>query len=73
MPMVNASAVPSTSTVCSSGRLKPWRCVTARVAKTANSRPSAAPQSESTRLSVSSWRIRRARVAPSAVRTAISG
>ncbi len=45
---------------------------TERTPQYASSRPSTPPASASSRLSVSSWRTSRSRLAPSAVRTAIS-
>ena len=59
-----ASTVPSGASVTS----RSDHAASARVADTAKNQPSAVPADTSTRLSTTSWRKRRARLPPSAVR-----
>src|SRR5207247_2614874 len=63
---------PSIETWCGSGTPGGTSASSTSLPQHANPHPSTPPQRESKRLSVSIWRNRRQRVAPSALRTAIS-
>ncbi len=78
MPAITAVAKTKTSTGMSSptvstrGMSDGPNATSARTPQAANARPAPAPSSASSRLSVRNCRMMRARVAPSAARTAIS-
>ncbi len=72
MAAVNRSTRASTAISPARGRMFGVRFPNRRVPPQASTRPTAAPRLESSTLSVSSWRIRRPRPAPNALRMPIS-
>ena len=71
-PMLKSRMLTSICTAPARGRSGGATDISARTPHDPSSSPAAPPRSESTTLSASSWRIKRARPAPSAARTAIS-